>query len=425
MSMDEASLQLNAPKDRYQLVYWIFLLHGIGVLTPWNMFITANDYFTTYKLSYDYTGQNTTYSDTFLQNLGFASQVPNLAFNWLNIFVVLGGNLTTRIVWSIWVEVIIFLFTIILAMMDTSGWPGTFFWLTMCSVVLLNMMNGVYQNTIFGMAAKLPPKYTGAVILGSNISGTFTAIVSVISKLVSSNQRMAAIYYFITALLVLLVCFDTYFALPLNRFYRHHELKEKRDAELRKGKDTKTEKTPYLLVFKQAYPQLLNIFMVFFVTLSLFPAVQARILKSDDNFFVPDNLYSDVTCFLTFNICAMLGSFFTKYFTWPKPKYLWIPVTLRFLYIPFYLLCNYNLKQTQRTLPVYITNDWLYWFVAITMGLTSGYFSSLGMMYAPGTVEQRYASTAGMFGGAALITGIFCGICSAYLWPLVITHIGV
>jgi equilibrative nucleoside transporter 1/2/3 len=27
--------------------------------------------------------------------------------------------------------------------------------------------NGVYQNTVFGMAAKLPFSYTGAVILGT------------------------------------------------------------------------------------------------------------------------------------------------------------------------------------------------------------------------------------------------------------------
>lgn len=78
------------------------------------------------------------------------------------------------------------------------------------------MANGVYQNTIFGMAAKLPIKYTGAVVLGSNISGTFTAIISILSSTFTSNQRTAAIYYFITALLVLLICFDSYFALPLN-----------------------------------------------------------------------------------------------------------------------------------------------------------------------------------------------------------------
>lgn len=78
------------------------------------------------------------------------------------------------------------------------------------------MANGIYQNTIFGMAAKLPIKYTGVVVLGSNISGTFTAVVRILSDLFASSERMSAIYYFITALFVLLVCFDTYFALPLN-----------------------------------------------------------------------------------------------------------------------------------------------------------------------------------------------------------------
>lgn len=43
LTMEDASLQMNAPSDRYKLVYLTFLLHGIGILMPWNMFITAND----------------------------------------------------------------------------------------------------------------------------------------------------------------------------------------------------------------------------------------------------------------------------------------------------------------------------------------------------------------------------------------------
>jgi equilibrative nucleoside transporter 1/2/3 len=41
-------------------------------------------------------------------------------------------------------------------------------------------------------------------------------VVSLLTSTMTSNKKMAAIYYFITALFVLLVCFDTYFALPLN-----------------------------------------------------------------------------------------------------------------------------------------------------------------------------------------------------------------
>lgn len=33
---------------------------------------------------------------------------------------------------------IIFVFTIIMAMVDSSEWPGSFFWVTMITVVVLN-----------------------------------------------------------------------------------------------------------------------------------------------------------------------------------------------------------------------------------------------------------------------------------------------
>ncbi|KAI9577118.1 hypothetical protein GQX74_014531 [Glossina fuscipes] len=32
---------LSPPKDKFKLVFLVFVLHGVGVLMPWNMFITA------------------------------------------------------------------------------------------------------------------------------------------------------------------------------------------------------------------------------------------------------------------------------------------------------------------------------------------------------------------------------------------------
>ncbi|XP_023311371.1 equilibrative nucleoside transporter 1 isoform X1 [Anoplophora glabripennis] len=425
LTMDEASLQLNTPPDKYNLVYLTFLIHGIGVLLPWNMFITANAYFINYKFSQEYLGYVFPHLSNFMQYLTFCSQVPNVLFSWINIFVHIGGNINKRIVWSIVVEIVLFIITVILAMVDSSAWPDGFFYITMISVVFLNMATGIYQNTVYGMAAKLPSRYTASVILGNNICGTFIAIISIISNLVTSNARMAAIYYFIMALFVLLICFDTYFALPLNRFYRHFQLKEKKELEQRQQiTKVSNERPPYLYILKKAMPQLYNVFFIFFVTLSVFPSIHANIESLDKNFFISPAHYSAITCFMTFNIFAMLGSWLPSCVIWPGPKYLWIPVTLRALYIPFYLLCNYQVKGVERILPVVITNDWVYWIVAITMGFTSGYFSSLAMMYTPRMVEERYAATAGMFGGAFLITGIFTGVLMSFLWPWVIGNVG-
>lgn len=131
-------METDPPKDRYKLIFLVLVLHGIGTLTPWNMFITAKDYFVDYKLSSNYTGKESPYAANFLPYIGFASQIPNVLFNWLNIFVNLGGDLTKRVVWSLVIEIIVFTFTVILAMVDSSSWPDIFFWATMASVVVLN-----------------------------------------------------------------------------------------------------------------------------------------------------------------------------------------------------------------------------------------------------------------------------------------------
>ncbi|KAL0276890.1 UNVERIFIED_CONTAM: hypothetical protein PYX00_004358 [Menopon gallinae] len=426
LTMEQANLELNPPKDRYMLVYLTLVLHGIGILMPWNMFITAKSYFVDYKLSESYTGVKSDYVTFFQSYLAFASQIPNLAFNWINIFIQIGGNLTTRIVWSIFIEVVIFVFTVILAMTDSSDWSGVFFWITMVTVVILNVANGIYQNTVYGMGAKLPFKYTGAIILGSNISGAFTAIINLLSIAIAPNKRTAAIYYFITALFVLLACFDTYFALPLNRFYRYNEyIKQKSDQIIRRENAGLKPKVPYWQVFKKAFPQLFNVFFVFFVTLSIFPSMHSDIQKSDPDFFIPDKYYVSIMCFMTFNITAMLGSLVTNWIRWPSAKYLVIPVVLRALFIPFFLFCNYRPVGIARVLPVLFANDWGYWVAAVLMGFSSGYCSSLAMMYTSGTVEPVHASIAGMFGGAILITGVCSGILFACIFPWIVRTINI
>lgn len=119
------------------------------------------------------------------------------------------------------------------------------------------------------------------------------------------------------------------------RFYRHYELKEKKETQTQKHNNHgKKESTPYLKVFKQAFMQLYNIFFVFFVTLSIFPAVHAGkfvwdsesvcsigvyvldIKAVDENFILPEKYFQSVTCFLTFNLFAALGNYLTTFVKW-------------------------------------------------------------------------------------------------------------
>lgn len=109
-----------------------------------------------------------------------------------------------------------------------------------------------------------------------------------------------------TKLLIMFLCSQ--------KFYRYHEMlheKETERAQLVSGGPT--TRPPYWKIFKQASPQLFNIFFVFFVTLSIFPAVHSDIAPSDPNFVVDSKMYVSVLCFLTFNVSAMLGSMTTSF----------------------------------------------------------------------------------------------------------------
>uniref|UniRef100_A0A0K8SUD5 Equilibrative nucleoside transporter 1 n=1 Tax=Lygus hesperus TaxID=30085 RepID=A0A0K8SUD5_LYGHE len=428
VTMEQAQLETNPPKDRWRIVYMILLLHGMGTLMPWNMFINARSYFIDYKLSANYTGmadEDNWYSQDFMSYLGISAQGPNLLFNWANIFIQIGGKLTTRIVWSIVVEMLCFIVTVALAMTESSSWPALFFYSTMGIVIVINMANGIYQNTVYGMAAKLPPSYTGAIILVSNISGTFSSLISIGSLWIAPNPRTAAIYYFITALFVLSLCFDTYFALPLNRFYKYHELMSQKEIQ-KKVKDNSnlSSKTPYWTIFKECSGQCFNIFFTFFVTLAVFPAVDSEVKRFDPNFIVDSKYYVDVMCFLTFNVATMIGSSLPALGSWPGPRWLWIPVVLRVIFIPLFLFCNYQPAGVKRVLQVLIPYDWAYFSIGALMGLSSGYYSSVALMYCPGTVSSpQYVSTASMFGAACIITGITAGIITSFCFPWIVANL--
>ncbi|XP_052751243.1 equilibrative nucleoside transporter 1 [Galleria mellonella] len=419
LNLKGIAMDLAPPKDRWNLIYLTLIIHGLGTLTAWNMFITAKDYFVDYKLV-----DAKNYAEHYLAYVGWASQIPNVVFNWMNIFVQFGGNLTTRIVWSLCIEVAIFVFTIILAMLDSKEWPEVFFWLTMLSVLLLNAFNAIFQNSVYGVAARLPPKYTGAVVLGSNICGTLVVFLSWSSGLFES-KRTAAIYYFIAGMFVLLICFDTYFALPLNRFYRYHNTLQQRTLRVNPALAATNNEArpdprpgqPYGTILRQAWVQIYNIFIVFFVTLAIFPSVHSDI-KPVSMDLLGDN-FTMITCFLTFNLMAMIGNITASLWQFPTRRWLAVFTTLRLLFIPFFLACNY--KADVRTIPVLVTNDWVYWIGSALMGWSSGHGSSLGMMYVSGNVAPEHAATAGMLGAATLVTGILCGLLFTRLCPIIVS----
>ncbi|XP_065318730.1 equilibrative nucleoside transporter 3-like [Gordionus sp. m RMFG-2023] len=393
-SIEASQFDVEEPDDRMYLVYIIMLIHGIGVLIPWNMFINANSYFVDYKLNPNVTGTHE-YKDNFISYLGITSQLPNVLLNGMNLFLQFGGskrNKTSqvyktqpRIPIAIIIDILMCIFTVVLAFLNTSTWSKVFFILTMITVVIMNCATGIYQSSIYGLAGSLPMKYTNVIIIGNNICGTLVALVYIIVIYASPSPRLAAIWYFISAILILFVCLVSYFVLPRLRFYRHHLrtsiTPEQIDELINNPRTRRYKSTDYSSVFNKIWVQCFGVFFCYFITLTIFPAIQVHIARKNSNFFIPDKYFDAILTFLNFNVFSLIGNLITEKIKMPSPKWVWLPILLRTVFIPLFLFCNY--RPDIRKFPVWIKNDYVYALLGIVLSVTHGYFSSLTMMYAP------------------------------------------
>jgi equilibrative nucleoside transporter 1/2/3 len=441
MNSGNQSGRLVPPEDRYNIVYSILVMLGVGTVLPWNTFLNANDYYVNYKLSDTPTVDMSPYRSNFASFIGMFAAGANLIIQVVNIFYDSGASfLRKRIMLSIGVEMSVILFTLVMVVVDTTTWPITFFYVTMVTVAVLNMAAGFYQNSAMAVSANLPMKYTNAIVIGMNTSGTALALTMIISLLISSDMKIVSLVYFASAFVFLIIVLVLYAYLFRNEFYIYHNpqlLTKNKNSEDRLGifdslksetvltqstltssnSSSKADLRRIFKVFQKCWPQCLNIFLTFWLSLSIFPVIQVMVAPLDS--IMPIVFFAPVTCFLTFNTTALFGNLLVEWIPRVPPNRLWIPVTLRILLIPLFLFCNFQ-PLTGRSWSVWIQSDWIYWMLACLLGTSSGYLSSLGLMYAPHSVVEEDSQVAGMLGGLSLITGIFGGICTSFIWPIIV-----
>ncbi|EFO15358.2 hypothetical protein LOAG_13152 [Loa loa] len=220
-------LPSRKPIDRYHSVYLIILLNGFGIVITWNMWITiAPTYYVEYKLI-EVDRNNTqhlssSYATNFLIYLILASNLPCFILNLINLFFTFNGSLEKRINFSLTVIALICLITLVFTVIDTSSMVTIFFIITITTIVIQNAACGLYQNSLFGLVAIFPPRYTSAILLGSNICGIFVSTVNIITLVATNNIQTAAFFYFFISLLAVLACLGSLFMLVKLDFYQHY-----------------------------------------------------------------------------------------------------------------------------------------------------------------------------------------------------------
>ncbi|UMM41480.1 hypothetical protein L5515_017728 [Caenorhabditis briggsae] len=411
-----------APEDKFNIVYWLVILVGFGVLLPWNMFITiAPEYYVNYWFKQD--GEETWYSKEFMGSLTTASQLPNAAINVFNLFLIIAGPLIYRVFAPVCFN--IFNLAIILCFVvtvepthDAMRW---FFWLTIFMATSINFSNGLYENSVYGVFADFPHTYIGALLIGNNICGLLITFVKIaVTYCLFNMPRLVAIVYFSISLSILIICAVALFFITKQDFYHYYHQK---GMKVREEADTHRP-SPSILwtTFKNCYGQLFNVWFCFAVTLTIFPVMMTVTTRGKNGFLDKiisenDEIYTLLTSFLVFNLFATIGSIVASKIHWPTPRYLSLAIIARALFIPVFFFCNYRVET--RAYPVFFDNTDIFVGSGILMSLSHGYLSALAMGYTPNVVPSHYSRFAAQLSVCTLMIGLLTG----GLWAVLIENL--
>ncbi|XP_037127023.1 equilibrative nucleoside transporter 1-like [Syngnathus acus] len=442
---------MTSPRDKYNAVWLIFFILGLGTLLPWNFFMTATMYFTsrlkdpssdlsanqTANRTLDGGGTRNMLESKFNNVMTLCAMVPLLIFTCINSFIHQRIPQKLRITGSLAVILLVFLLTALLVKVDVEPLP--FFTLTMIKIVFINSFGAVLQGSLFGLAGILPTSYTTPIMSGQGLAGTFAAFSMICALASGSALRDSAFGYFITACFVILIAIVAYLTLPKLEFFQYYMegngSKSSTDDEKRMDllKQENAEKCParsvteddkkvgvsVLQIFRKIWVMALSVCFIFTITIGTFPAVTVDVKSTVANGSSWEIYFIPVSCFLLFNVMDWAGRSLTAVCMWPGKDSLWLPalVGVRLVFVPLFMLCN---VQPRYNLPVFFSHDAWYIVFMIFFSFSNGYLASLCMCFGPKKVLQHEAETAGAVMAFFLSLGLALGAAISFVFRVII-----
>ncbi|KAK1791453.1 hypothetical protein P4O66_013464 [Electrophorus voltai] len=435
----------HRPRDSYNLVYVIFFLLGIGSLLPWNFFVTAKHYWL-YKLSNSSSSAvqelHSDLSDYFESYLAIASTAPSVLCLVLNYLLVNRLSADMRVLCSLAVILVVFVFTTALVEVDVSGCREQFFAGTLASVALVSGASNVFSGSVFGISGHFPMKISQALISGSAgstlpvclaacvpvkpvrermsnglypvcvgqaMGGTLSAVASVVDLAAASDVSTSALVYFLTADVFILLCIAMYLLLPRLAYCRYYMEAAYPGPVVPDGTLTSPESShpaaptvpsvpPLCPILRKTWKLGLYVFYVFFISIAIFPAVSSGIQSVDSGTGAPwtTTYFVPLTSFLLYNVADFCGRQVTAWLQVPGPTSRVLPalVLCRTVLVPLFILCNYQPRYHLTT--VLFSHDLFPVLFISLLGLSNGYLGTLPMIYGPKVVPRELAEPAGV-----------------------------
>ena len=311
-----------------------------------------------------------------------------------------------------------------------------FFWTMIVCILILSTCASFWQTALYGLLTTFPPKFTQAFVTGQGLAGCIVAVSNFIIawsqgapdkqsiKKTMSNMDREAILYFSVGWCLIAISY-----LSWTRFLKMNVVQ----SYLMKGKESSVsllattydevncevygllnnqqdiEKTqevvptaPSTTLWKRVQGYIVTEFLVFGLTLTIFPALIASLRSTSSS---SSRLFHDLwipLLYVLFNVGDFLGRCSSNIGT-RSGSHLATLSLLRWIFVPLFSLC-----QLHKT-PSFFDND-LYPLLFIALvSWSNGYLSSVAFMAFPSKVPSKDQPKAANWMFLALCTGLTTG----------------
>lgn len=394
-----------APKDNYHVTYMVYFILGAGFLLPWNAFITAVDYF-----SYLYPAAPV---DRVFSVAYMASALIPLLF--IVGWYANRSSASLRINTGIVLFILSLLFVPLMDAVYVQGRRGLYgaYDATVGAVIVSGVADALVQGGVIGAAGELPQRYMQAVAAGTAASGVLVSAMRITTKAMYSQDarglRKSAILYFIVsiiAMVICLVCYNVADRLEVVLHYKEIKRQAQRGDRNEKGfmSGPAWRSTLWTVVGRTKWLGL-GIFVIYAVTLSIFPG------------YITEDVHSDalkdwypILLIAGYNLFDLIGKSLPALYLVESATVAISGSLGRLLFYPLFFGCLHGPDFFRTEIPVAV--------LTCLLGLTNGYFTAVLMMLAPKTVPIQYAETAGIVIVLFLVFGLVAGSLISWFWVI-------
>ncbi|XP_047309883.1 equilibrative nucleotide transporter 8 [Impatiens glandulifera] len=391
------------PRDTYKIAYTFHFLFGAGNLLPWNALITAVDYFNQLYPSSNHIER--VFSVCYMTS---SLLVLSILMNWThNNNKKKPGSFRLRMNLGFSMLILTMILIPLLDWTSHCSRPNiAAYYVTIASVVVCGLADGLIGGSLIGSAGNLPKQYMQAIFAGTASSGILVSMLRIITKASLPQtpkglQTSAHLYFIITTviLLICIVCCNLLYKLPVMQ--EHYKLLSDNDSLLSNSRPKFWE-----VARKIRWPAF-GVMFIYAVTLSIFPGfISDNNLKSTS---VKKDWYP-VLLITVYNFSDLVGKCLPAVYV-PKGvgKATWGCI-MRVLFYPMFTVCLHGPKWMKTEVPIAI--------LTMALGVSNGYLTSVIMMIVPKSVPTSEAEVGAVVMAVSLGIGLVAGSVLGWFWVI-------